>query len=116
MLGFDLAVGLLLLLGFLQGLELVLSQDQALLGHLRFQRLESLLEGLQIMPQPDRAHPAGRDEEALSLQLVRDAKLPIGRLLEGKPNNGLFDLGRHTVLDDGFLRLISRRAISPPWS
>ena len=48
MLGLDLPVRLRFLPGLLQRPDLVLGEDDALLGHLGRERLEPLLEGLQV--------------------------------------------------------------------
>src|ERR1051325_6776939 len=95
----DLAVRRLLLLGPLQRLKLVFGEDQALLRDLRRQRLEPLVEGLQVVAQPDAAHAAPGDEQPLLLQLVRGAELPVGGLLEGH-----LDDGRLNVLLDAVLQ------------
>jgi len=55
----DFSVGLFLVLGFLQSSELLLGENQVVLGSFRFQGLEPLLECLQIMPEPDGSHLAG---------------------------------------------------------
>jgi len=65
MFGFDLAMGLFIVLGLLQRDDLALGEDQAVLGDLGFQGLQTQLEGLQVMTQPDAADAAGRDEEVL---------------------------------------------------
>ena len=49
-------VGLLVGLGFLQSGELALGEDQAILGDLGFQRLQSEFHALQFVAQPDRTH------------------------------------------------------------
>jgi hypothetical protein len=59
MLSLDLAVCLLLLFGLLQRTHLILSQNDSFLCHLRRQSFQAVLEGLQIVPQPDRAHAGG---------------------------------------------------------
>ncbi len=63
MFGFDLPVGLFLVLGFLQGDNLAFGEDQAILGDFGFQGLQTQLEGLEVMSQPDAADAAGRDEK-----------------------------------------------------
>ena len=102
MLGFDLAMGFFLVPGPLQGDDLALSEgDQAVLSDLGFQGLQTQLEGLQVMAEPDAANAAGRDEEALLMQLIGDADLTPGGLVEGELNHGLFDLRGDSVLEDG---------------
>ena len=49
MLALELSMGIPLRLG--------LRQHQALLGRFRLQGLQALLQGLQVVPQPDAAHP-----------------------------------------------------------
>ena len=55
--GDELAAGLLVGLGLFQGYDLRLGQDQAFLGHLGLERFQPVLHGLQVVAQPDRAHP-----------------------------------------------------------
>ena len=102
MFGLDLAVSLLLVLGFLQGNDLAFGEDQAILGDLGLQGLESPLEGLQIVSQPDASNAAGRDEEALLAEFIGETDLSPGRLVEGELDHRLFDLGGDPILDDGF--------------
>jgi hypothetical protein len=85
----DLAVSLLLLLGALQRLQLILGQDQASLRDLRRQGFEPPVESLQVVAQPDAAHPARGDEHALLLRFIRGAKLTVGRLLKRHREDGL---------------------------
>ena len=61
-LGLYFAVSLFLLSRPLQRSQLVLGQNQPFLGHLGRQCLEPLGKGLQVMAQPDGAHPAATDE------------------------------------------------------
>ena len=58
-LALELAMRLLLTLGFLKRGELALGQHQAFLGHLRLERLEPLLHGLKVMALPHAAHACG---------------------------------------------------------
>jgi len=101
MLGFDLAVGFFVIFSLLQSDDLAFGKDQAFLGDLGLQGLQSQLEDLQVMAEPDAADTAGGDEKALLAQFVGDADLPPGRLFEGELDHGLFDLGLDAVLDDG---------------
>jgi hypothetical protein len=78
---FELAVDLLLGLGFLQNDDLGFGQHEALLRHLGFQRLETPFSVRQIVAQPYCAHPEGRDRQALLLQLVGNADLWVAILL-----------------------------------
>src|SRR5262249_9705865 len=59
MLALELAMRLLLGLGFFQGDDLRLGQRQTLLGALGFQRLEPLGHGLQIVALPHAAYAGG---------------------------------------------------------
>ena len=52
---------LLVGLGLLQGGELALGEDEALLRHLGLERLQPVLHGGEVVPQPDRAHAERRD-------------------------------------------------------
>jgi hypothetical protein len=53
--GLRFAVGLFLLLGFFQGLELGLAENQILLSGFGFKRFQALGKGLQVMAQPNLA-------------------------------------------------------------
>src|ERR1700730_3493470 len=99
----ELAVSLLFCLGFLQGYDLRLGQDQAFLRNLGFQRLEPFLHRLEIMALPDAAHPGRGDRVAKFPHFVGDADLAEGRLLHRKFNDPLRDLGRGPVRQDRLL-------------
>ena len=58
MLRLNLAVSLFLLLGTLQGGELVFRQYEAFLGDLSLQCLETLLEDFQVVPEPNASNSA----------------------------------------------------------
>ena len=73
MLRFDLPVGLLLLPGLLQGGQLTLGEDDALLGRPGLQSLEPFLEGLQVVAQPHRTDAAGGDDDAILTQIISGA-------------------------------------------
>ena len=96
----ELAVRLLVELGLLQRGDLRLGQHQALLRALGLERLQPLLHGLQIVPQPHAAHAGRRDRVALLLQLVGDAHLAERRLLDRHLDDGLLDLRVDAVLLD----------------
>jgi hypothetical protein len=81
--------------------ELVFGQDQALLGHLGFERLQALLHRLQIMALPHPAHARWRDRVALLAHLVGDPDLAEGGLLQGQRDDGRLDLGRRAVRQQG---------------
>src|SRR4029077_4103933 len=92
MLALEFAMGLLLRLGLLQRGELGLGQHQALQGALGFQCLETLVHVLKVVTLPHTAHPGGRDRKPALPQLVGDAQLTEGGLLDGKRNDGILDL------------------------
>jgi len=62
MLGFRLAVRLLLLPSPLHRRELALRKDDSFLRHPGLKRLQPPLEGGKIVPQPNAANPAGGDD------------------------------------------------------
>ena len=99
---------LLVGLGFLEGGDLRFGQDQAVVGHLCFQRLEPMLQGLQVVAQPDRADAEGGDRHSLLGERVGDSGLAPGRLVDRHGYDRLFDLGRNPVLQD---RLASRHLL-----
>ena len=107
-LGLELAVRLLVGLGLLQRGDLALGEDEALLRHLGLERLQPVLHGPEVMPTPDRAHPERRDRHAALQQVVGDAHLAPGRLLDRQGDDGLLDLRRHSVLQD---RLAARQLL-----
>jgi len=92
MFALELAMRLLLGLGFFQRDQLGLGQHQPFLGGLGFQRLEPLVHGLQIMALPHARHAGGRYRKPMFSQLVGDADLAEGRLLNGECNDGVLDL------------------------
>jgi hypothetical protein len=53
------------------------------------------------VPAPDRADAERRDGHPSFPKLVRDANLAPGGLFDGDGNDGVLDLWRHTVLQDG---------------
>ena len=116
MLALELAVRLLLGLGLFQRDDLRLGQHQAFLGAFGFQRLEPLVHRLQVVAQPHTAHAGRGDREPALSQLVGNAGLTEGRLLNGECNDGVLDLRGTRFFNTGFLRLISCRPNSPPWS
>src|SRR5207245_8991012 len=61
---------------------------------LGFQRLEPLVHRLQVVAQPHTAHAGRGDREPALSQLVGNADLTEGRLLNGKRNDGVLDLLR----------------------
>ena len=99
----ELAVNLLLGLGFLQRHDLGFGEDKALLRHLGFERLEPLFGVRQIVAQPDGPHPERRDRQAVFLQLVGNPHLAPGRLFDRQRHHCRFDLRRDTVLEDRLL-------------
>jgi len=107
-------VRLFLGLGLLQRDDLRLGKHQALLGTRGFQRLEPLVHSLQVVAQPHTAHACGGNCEPALPELVGNADLTEGRLLDRQHYDGILDLLRQRFLNTGFLRLISCRANSPP--
>src|SRR6202023_745766 len=73
-------------------------QDQAFLGALGLQCFEPLVHGLEVMTLPHATHASGRDCEPALAQLVGDAALAEGRLLDGTRNDGVFALLCDAVL------------------
>ena len=59
-----------------------------------------MLHGLQVVAQPDRAHPEGRDATSLLGQFVGDPRLAPGRLVDRHGHHRRLDLGRDPVLQD----------------
>ena len=103
----------LLSLGLLERGELTFGEHQAFLRHLRLERLEALLHRLEIVALPDPAHAGGRDRVAAFADLVGDADLAEGRLLQRQLDDDRLDLGRGAVREQ---RLASGEFSSPPAS
>ena len=103
MFAFELAMGLFLGLRLFERGELGFGEDETLLGHLGFQRLEPLVHGLQIVAQPHAAHAGRRDDKPALCQFVGNPDLAKSRLLNGERNHGVLDLLRHTILQDWLL-------------
>lgn len=91
-------VGFFVRLRLLQGYDLSFRQHQPLLGHLRFQRLEPLAHGLQIMSELDTADARGRDGQCLLAQFIRHPHLTPGWLGHRHLHNRLFHLRRDAIL------------------
>ena len=106
--GFKLALHFLFGFGLLERGELALRKDEALLRHLRLERLQTEFHGGEIVPAPDGANPEGRDCHASFQELIGDTNLAEGRLFDGKRHDGVFDFRRHSVLQD---RLASRNLL-----
>ena len=106
--GLELAVRLLVGLGLLQRGELALGEDEALLRHLGLQRLQPVLHGSRSWRRQIERTPEGRDRHAALQQIVGDAHLAPGRLLDRQGDDGLLDLRRHPVLQD---RLAARQLL-----
>jgi hypothetical protein len=81
----------------LQGGDLGLGQHQPVLGALGFQRPQPLLHGLEVVALPHAAHPRRGDGEAAALELVGDAHLAEGGLLQGDLDDGLLHRRGHPV-------------------
>jgi len=69
--GFDFAVSFLFFARPLHGAQLLLGENDVILGRLGFQRFEPLAECFQIVPQPDATHASRGNEETAFRQLVR---------------------------------------------
>src|SRR6516164_9560410 len=96
----ELAVRLLVRLGLLKGGDLGFGQQDAILCHLGFERLEAVFDRRQIVALPHAAHPGRRDRQALPLQSLRYPDLAPGRLLDRQVDHRPFDLRRRAVLQD----------------
>jgi hypothetical protein len=90
-------------LGFLHGGKLGFGEDDAVLGDFGLERLQPLFHGFQIVALPHAAHARGRNSKPALSQLVGDAHLPEGRLVDGKLNNRGLDLLGDAVLRDRLL-------------
>jgi len=66
---------------------------------------QPLLEGLQVVAQPDGANSGGRYRQAALLDLVGNANLAVRRLLEREGDHRLLDLRVGAVLE---VRLLAR--------
>src|SRR4029077_4009896 len=87
--GFKLALHFLFGFGLLERGELALRKDEALLRHLRLERLQTEFHGGEIVPAPDGANPEGRDCHASFQELIGDTNLAEGRLFDGKSRRRL---------------------------
>ncbi len=94
---FHLTAGFIIKLFLLKGLDLCFGQDDAVLGDLRFQSLQAVLEVGKLVAQPDRPDARGRDKHALFAQLVGGSCLPIGRELKSGLDNSFLDDGINPV-------------------
>src|SRR5438105_4198599 len=116
MLALELAVRLLLGLGLFQRDDLRLGQHQAFLGAFGFQRLEPLVHRLQVVAQPHTAHAGRGDREPPLSQLVGNTDLTeAGCSMASATMVSSISCGTR-FFNTGFLRLISCRPNSPPWS
>src|SRR5262249_10163283 len=82
-------------------------------GALGFQRLEPLVHGFQVMAQPYAAHAGGGDREPALPELVGNADLTEGRLLDRQRYDGILDLLRHAVLQH---RLLAAAFLQGPFA
>src|SRR3712207_7615958 len=90
-------MSLLLGLGLLQSRELALREDEPLLGPLRLKRLQALFHGLKVVALPDPSHTGRRDRMAALADLVGNADLAKGRLLQRQIQDDALDLGRGAI-------------------
>jgi hypothetical protein len=65
--------------------------------------LETLVHVLKVVTLPHTAHAGGRDRKPALPQLVGDAQLTEGGLLDGKRNDGILDLLWNAILQDRLL-------------
>src|SRR6516164_4737354 len=66
-------------------------------------RNEPLVHSLQVVAQPHTAHAGGGDREPALPELVGNADLTEGRLLDRQRYDGILDLLRHAVLQHRLL-------------
>jgi len=92
-------MGLFVGLGFFEGRDLRVGEDQAVPSHLRPERFRPMLHGLQVVAQPDRADAEGRDRHPQFGRFVGDARLPPGRLDHHRDHRRL-DLRGDSVFQD----------------
>jgi hypothetical protein len=83
--------------GLFESDDLRFGQQDIILRHLGFQRLEAVFDRSQIVALPHAAHARRRDRQALPLQRLRHPHLAPGRLLD---RHRPFDLRRRAVLQD----------------
>src|SRR5262245_23206887 len=94
----------------LQRGDLSFGEDQAVLRHLDFERLQAVLHGRQIVAQPDRAHPERRHDDAALQQFVGDADLAEGGLFDPRPTTAVSTSGATRFLSSGLRRDSSCKA------
>ena len=99
----ELAMGFLVGLGLLERGDLRLGQQNPILCHLGFERLQAEFHRGEIVALPHAAHAGGRNRQPAPLQGVRDAYLAPGRLLDRHLDRRLFDVDRGAVLQDRLL-------------
>src|SRR5579863_4302824 len=116
MLALELAVGFLFGLGFLQRDDLRLGQHQAVLRALGFQRLEPLGHGLQVVAQPHAAHAGGDTASPRFLSSLATRTWPKAGCSTAIATMASSTSCGTRFFGTGFLRLISCKASSPPWS
>jgi len=115
-LGLNLSVVLLLLLGLLQGSHLGLGEHLAGLSDTGFKGLQALFEGLQSMPEPDTTHASSRDGNTASPELIAGTQLAECGVFVGQLNPRTFNLVRNPVLAIGLSASLFLRASIPPSS
>lgn len=99
--GLDLAVRFLLFSRLLQGLQLILGQDQTFLRGLGFGRLEPFLKGFQVVSPPHAADSAWRHKQRLFLQFVGNPHLAKCGFLDGELKDRSLDVVLDPVFHDG---------------
>jgi hypothetical protein len=81
----------------LERLNLVLGQDDPVLGYLLLERCKAMLEGPEVVTHPDASNSGRRDVQTSLAKLVAHTNLPKGRFIDGQGHDGFLDLGRRAV-------------------
>src|SRR5690348_17283961 len=114
--GLDLALRFLLLASTFQGAQLILGENQVLLGRLRFQRLEPFAKALQVVPQPDAPHSGGGKNNPRLVSSLATRTCPNAGFSSAISTTAFSTCSSTRFLGQGLRRLISRNASSPPFS
>ena len=102
MLGFDLAMGFFVLFGPLQSRLLLFGENDTSLSHFGFQGLDSFLEVLQIMPQPNAVDSTRRDNETPFTEFIGGPQTTKGGIFNGQLHHRFFDIRIHPVFQEWF--------------